>query len=83
MRDINFFTKIFVAVQPVDFRKQANGLFLMVESIFKILPNSSKMLFVFTNRHKNAVKMVYWDATGVAMWSKRLEKDPGYGFLFF
>ncbi|MCX6132150.1 MAG: IS66 family insertion sequence element accessory protein TnpB, partial [Proteobacteria bacterium] len=38
-------------------------------------PFESKALFVFVNRKKNAIRMVYWDLTGFAIWGKVLEKD--------
>lgn len=75
MKDISSFNKIYLAVEPVDFRKQAHGLSLLVEPIFKILPSDTKVLFVFTNRRKTAVKLLHWDATGFALWWKVLEKD--------
>ena len=75
MKDISFFTKIYLALDPVDFRKQSNSLFLMIESIFKTVPNCGKSLFVFTNRKKDSIRFVYWDLTGIAMWSKRLENE--------
>ena len=75
MRDISSFNKIYLAIKPVDFRKQAHGLSLLVEPIFKTLPNDAKVLFAFTNRRKTATKLLYWDSTGFALWWKSLEKD--------
>lgn len=75
MRDISSFSKIYLAIKPVDFRKQAHGLALLIEPIFSALPNDAKVLFAFTNRRKTAVKLIYWDSTGFAMWWKNLEQD--------
>ncbi|MCB1603289.1 MAG: IS66 family insertion sequence element accessory protein TnpB [Xanthomonadales bacterium] len=58
----------------VDFRKQINGLSLIVqncmnESVFE--PG----LFVFCNKKRDKLKVLYWDKTGFCLWHKRLEKD--------
>lgn len=75
MRDLGFFSKIYIAVDPVDFRRQAHGLALLVELSLKQNPIADKSLFVFTNKRMNAVKILYWDATGFALWWKTLERD--------
>lgn len=75
MRDISFFNKIYVAIDAVDFRKQAHGLATIVEHSLQFSPYSHKSLFVFRNKKKTAVKILYWDDTGYAMWWKTLEKE--------
>ena len=66
-------TRIFVAVEPVDMRKQFHGLWSEVEDKLKEDPFSGS-LFVFTNKRRNLVKMVYWDGHGIWIFAKRLEK---------
>lgn len=75
MKDISFFKRIYLATQPVDFRKQAHGLAIIVSHTFEMDALSEKSLFVFTNKRKTAVKLLYWDLTGYALWWKSLEKD--------
>ncbi|MCX6128432.1 MAG: IS66 family insertion sequence element accessory protein TnpB [Proteobacteria bacterium] len=75
MKDISAFSKIFLATEPVDFRKQANGLSAIVKEVLDSQPFESKSLFVFVNKKKSAIRMLYWDFTGFATWNKLLEKD--------
>jgi len=75
MKDVSGFTRIFIATAPADFRKHAHGLVTLAKETLAEQPFDAKALFVFTNKRKNAIKMVYWDLTGFAMWWKILEKD--------
>ena len=75
MRDISFFSKIYIAVKPVDFRLQIRGLSQKITQVFNMSPSDGRVLFVFTNRRKNAIRIVYWDSTGFAMWCKNLEES--------
>ena len=67
-------TKIFLRPGVTDFRKQINGLSIIVkeelkENIF------SGFLFMFCNKNRSRLKILYWDKTGFCLWMKRLEKD--------
>jgi transposase len=75
MKDISSFNKILIGVRPIDFRKQANGLSNIVKETLESHPLDSKSLFVFINRKRTSIRMLYWDLTGYAVWSKKLEKD--------
>jgi transposase len=57
----------------VDFRKSINGLAAIIESETD-LPLGSGALFLFTNKQRDKIKVLYWDKTGFALWYKRLEK---------
>lgn len=66
-------TKIYLAVEPCDMRKSFNGLSALAlnhleEKLVK------EALFVFTNKPRNRIKLLYFDGTGLWVAAKRLEK---------
>jgi transposase len=73
VRSINTFKDIFIYQAPVDMRKQINGLSILIEQEMQISPFSDA-LFVFLNQGGSIIRFIYWDKTGFATWSKRLEK---------
>lgn len=65
--------RIFVATQPVDGRKGPDSLMAMARDVLRLEPLSGH-LFVFFSKRRDPVRVVYWDRSGIAMWTKRLEK---------
>ena len=65
--------KIYVAVQPVDMRKQFNGLWTAAQEILQEDPKSGAV-FAFINQSRTRLKLLYWDGTGVWVLAKRLEQ---------
>jgi transposase len=65
--------RIFVATQPVDGRKGFDSLAGIVRSVFQHDPLSGH-LYVFFSRRFDRVRILYWDRSGFAMWTKRLER---------
>lgn len=65
--------KIYLAIEPVDMRKQFNGLWSQAETRLREDPRQGA-LFVFTNKSRDRLKMLYWDGTGVWIFAKRLEQ---------
>ncbi len=66
--------KVYLHREPVDFRKAINGLSVIVQDDMAISP-FSRALFVFCNKKRTQLKVLYWDDTGFALWQKRLEED--------
>jgi len=66
--------KVYLASGNTDMRKSINGLSIIVESRFELDPFSGH-LFVFCNKRKNNIKVLYWDRNGFCLWQKRLEKE--------
>lgn len=58
---------------PVDFRKQINGLAVLVAESMQLDP-LQPALYVFVNNARNRIKVLYWDHQGFCLWLKRLEK---------
>lgn len=65
--------KVYLAIGNTDMRKAINGLSILVENSLSLDPFSGS-LFVFTNRRRNILKILYWDRNGFCLWQKRLEK---------
>lgn len=64
---------IYLYGAPADMRRSFDGLGAMVQTSFpgQLLTGS---LFVFVNKRKNMLKVLYWHSDGLALWGKRLEK---------
>jgi len=65
---------IYLHRDVVDFRKSINGLLGVVEQELELSPFMDA-LFIFCNKNKDKLKILYWDKTGFALWYKRLEKQ--------
>lgn len=73
MFSIDTRTRVYIAREFVDFRKQIDGLALIVQDTLKLDPFSAH-LFVFTNRQRDKLKLLYWHHNGYVLLYKRLEK---------
>ena len=65
--------RIYLARGPTDMRKQIDGLAALVEQVLEHDPFDGH-LFVFCNRRRNRVKILYWEGSGFWLLHKRLEK---------
>lgn len=65
---------VYLATGATDMRKSIDGLSIMVSQALNFDPFAG-CLFVFSNRRRTMVKVLYWDRNGFCLWQKRLEKD--------
>ena len=54
-------------------RNSINGLSALIGDVFEQSP-MSRHLFLFYNKAKDKVKLVFWDRNGFVLYYKRLEK---------
>jgi len=73
MLSISGQARILLFRDPVDLRKGFEGLSSVVEDAFGN-ELTSGAFFVFLNRRRDRMKVLYWDADGLAIWYKRLER---------
>jgi transposase len=73
MLNLTAATRVLVALSPVDLRCGFNRLHGLVAEQLKEDPLSGH-LFVFSNRQRNRLKVLYWDGSGLWVCAKRLEK---------
>jgi transposase len=65
--------RIFLAAGVTDLRKSFEGLSDLVRHRFQQDPLSGH-LFVFANRSRSRLKLLYWDGSGLWCCAKRLER---------
>jgi len=58
---------------PVDIRKSFDGLLGIIRNGLQCDP-LTPTFFIFFNKDRNKLKILYWDNDGFAIWYKRLEK---------
>jgi transposase len=65
--------RLFICQMPVNMRKSFEGLSALVEELF---PNEllTGAYFIFINRRKDQMKVLFWDRDGLVIWFKRLER---------
>jgi transposase len=73
---INIFADVDAAYyhrEPVDFRKSINSLSIIVEQ--SMTYRSLIHHFIFFNKQRHKLKVLYWDSNGFCLCYKRLEKE--------
>ena len=65
--------RVFLYRRPTDMRKSFHGLVALTESELKQDPLSGS-LFVFLNRRRDRVKILYWGQSGFCIWYQQLQQ---------
>ena len=72
MFQLNAGRAVYLHREPIDFRKNINGLASLVEHGLG-MDAFAQAVFVFGNRSKDRVKILGWDRNGFWLLQKRLE----------
>jgi transposase len=64
--------RIFLCMTPITMSFSFDTLMGLAQSVFDQNPLSGH-LFLFVNRARNRVKILFWDQDGFCIWYKRLE----------
>jgi transposase len=65
--------RVYLCLTPTDMRRSFDGLHALVRDHLQ-LDAFAGHLYIFSNRRKDRLKVLYWDRDGFAVWAKRLEE---------
>ena len=74
MLSLSKLRNFYIFSSATDMRISFDRLSSFVESELSKDVRSSESLFVFFNKPRDKVKILYWDKDGYALWYKRLER---------
>lgn len=66
-------TRVYLALGATDLRKSIDGLAALVSAALALDPLSAHW-FVFCNRGRDKLKILYWDHNGFWLYYRRLER---------
>ena len=66
-------TKIYLAIDPIDFRKQIDGIISLCYSKLSF-DSRSGQLFIFINRAKTMIRVLCYEENGYWLATKRLSR---------
>ena len=64
--------RVYLCLSPTDMRRSFDGLHALVRDHLH-LDAFAGHLYIFSNRRRDRLKVLYWDRDGFAVWAKRLE----------
>ena len=64
--------RVYLCLSPCDMRRSFDGLYALVRDHLQ-LDAFAGHLYLFANKRRDRLKILYWDRDGFAIWSKRLE----------
>jgi len=64
--------RVYLCLSPCDMRRSFDGLHALVRDHLQ-LDAFAGHLYLFANKRKDRVKILYWNHDGFAIWAKRLE----------
>ena len=64
--------RVYLCLSPCDMRRSFDGLHALVRDHLQ-LDAFSGHLYLFANKRRDRLKLLYWDRSGFAIWAKRLE----------
>jgi len=64
---------IYLVTGNTDMRKSINGLSLIVSDVLDMDP-LNRAWFIFCNRQRDKLKILFWDTNGFWLYYRRLEK---------
>jgi transposase len=65
-------SRLYLYVRSVDMRRSFDGLHAIVQNEFKHNVQGGDM-FLFLNKRRDRIKILWWDGDGMAIFMKRLE----------
>lgn len=65
--------RVYLCLSPCDMRRSFDGLHALVRDHLK-MDAFAGHLYLFANKRRDRIKILYWDRDGFAIWSKRLEE---------
>jgi len=64
--------RVYLCLSPCDMRRSFDGLHALVRDHLQLDPFDG-YLYLFANKRRDRLKILYWDRDGFAIWAKRLE----------
>lgn len=65
--------RVYLCLSACDMRRSFDGLHALVRDHLRLDPFAGH-LYLFANRRRDRLKILYWDRSGFAIWAKRLEQ---------